>query len=166
MRWMNVMTVVADGKMNEINGKRSVFWHLLIHFVLHVCKPTSLFHRNGSAFFQKTENQKEKKKTKNRRAPNWKCVPLNKQFKAVNVNTINVTSNSRARWGNTFIFCWVQIDRRIEQSAILQALATAMFQHDMVERTKENSLKPFTTRATVCTFQMDVQNLLLFTVVR
>lgn len=36
MRLVKIVPAAADVKMNEINEKCSVFWHLLIRFALHV----------------------------------------------------------------------------------------------------------------------------------
>lgn len=101
------------------------------------------------AYFSKKmqkKNTRKERKTEFVVLQNWKCVPLNKQFKAVNVNTINVTSHRRARWGNTFIFygCWVQIDRRgaLNKARFASTLATAMFfKNDMVKTVRKKLFK-------------------------
>lgn len=64
MRRTNAVTAVADVKINEINGKCLLFWHLLIRFVFCTCaKPTTVYQANGGAFFKMLLHFAE----------NWKC---------------------------------------------------------------------------------------------
>lgn len=72
MSWREDVKMCA---MNEINGKCSLFWHLLIRFVLHVCKWTLYCIWTMAKMWMIFFIWKTRKKRRMFHSPdeNWKC---------------------------------------------------------------------------------------------
>lgn len=78
MREVNFVTVVADVKMNEINGKRLLFWHLLIRFYFARAPPNTHTQRNRWSIKRNTLRTRENGETFFIKSSlcafwNWKC---------------------------------------------------------------------------------------------